>query len=329
MAEQLLTHRLHEREERRLELILRRLGDDGDLERDHVEHPGAVAHLLGEVAQPVDVVAAPHALQIHRAAAERARAQLVKEGQQLVVGDHLHRLRDVGADVVVEPALADEAPALLHGRFKVHIVVAAHGQVVGQVLGGAEVAGVAVLVGEHGVARGDIHPDAHVEAVAQRAGERALAVDQRRAARIKLCLQRLHLFRALQARIAVLVAAAVEQHGIDLAVHRQIRLQHVGDLLRGLQQVERVHERDGGAAVLARALLAQHVDQRLHVRAGVDVDAHALARAQQPGDGAGDVMQSAHGRHAHAGDGVDRLGIAVGIGMEHEAHRMASFFSSD
>ena len=125
-------------------------GGDGHLHGDQVEDPGAVAHLPGQMAQPVNVVSAPDALQVHRAAAEGLCADFRKEGLQLRKGEQLHGFRHIRGDVGVQAALVDQIPAKLCGGLEVHIVVAAHGQVVGEIPACADVAGMAVLEGQHG-----------------------------------------------------------------------------------------------------------------------------------------------------------------------------------
>ena len=316
LAQQRRAHRLHEGEERRLELVAVHLRDDGDLHRNHVKHPRAVAHLPRQVAQLVDVEAAPDALQIHRTAAQRPRAERREDRRQLAEGNHLHVLRLVRGDVQVERAAADELPAHVDGVFKVHIVVAAHHQVVGQVLARAEVAHKAILEVQRRRARGDVHPDAHVIAGGKLRAERAAADDQHAVLRRQTRAQRVDLRGVVQTRIAVAVAAAVEQHRVDIPVLGQVGAQHLGERLRVLDQRLRVHN----GVAHARADLMQHIDQRGGVRAGVRVDADIFALGEQRGNAPGYGDDAAHRGNAGNNNLVDRIVIDVRVGMEHEAH---------
>ena len=315
-AQQLLAHGLDEGEEGRFELVLPQLGHDGDLHGDHVEDPGAVAHLFGQVAELREIEAAPDALQVHRTAAEGPLAQLPEQGEQVGEGDQLHIGRFVGGDVVIQPSGADQAPAHVHADLEIHVVIPAHQQAVGQVRLAAQVAGVAVLEIQGRGAGGDVHPHADVVGVLQLGSQGAAAVHQHRFLRLQGLPQGLDLSRVLQARVAAFVAPPVQQHGVLLPVLRQVGLQHFGDLVGILQQGIGVHIMHLRAA----QLLAHHVHQGRHVRAGIGVHGDVLAFLQQGGDLLGHGDGALHRGHAPAGDHVDGVMVDVGIGMEHEAH---------
>ena len=319
LAQQLFAHGLHEGVEGHFKLVAVEGRRQRDLHGDHIEHPRAVLHFLGQLAQLVDVEAAPHAFQIHRAAAHGRTVQLVEQIQQRAVGQPLHLLGIVGEDIAVQRLFPNQLPAQIQRGLEVHIVVPAHQLAEGTGMGRTVVDGQAGLVVDGGLPGGQVHPNLQVVAVPQGLAQRAHAVDHHGAlGLVQLFLQRLHLFGVLQAFVALHEAAAVQQHGVAVTVGGQIGSQLFIQLFF-------VHGQSGRVDQLnVFHKFFQLTGQRADLRARVAVDTHAgLAGLDLPGDllrhGLGAFDQPV--LHGLGGvNGIDRIGIHVGIGMEHKTH---------
>ena len=213
----------------------------------------------------------------------------------------------------------DQLPAQIQRGLKVHIIIPAHQLAEGAGMGGAIVEGQTGLVVDGGLPGGQVHPDLQVVAFPQGLAQRAHAVHHHGALGLfQLFFERLHLFGVLQAFIALHEAAAVQQHGVAVAVGGQIGSQLFIQLFFVHGQRGRVDQPD----VFHKFF--QLTGQRADLRARVAVDTHAgLAGLDLPGDllrhGLGAFDQPV--LHGLGGvNGIDRIGIHIGIGMEHKTH---------
>ncbi len=255
-AEQLWPDRLNKAVEGELELASVGVGHDRDLHWDQVENPGAVFHLLRQVAQMLDVEAAPDTLEVDRTAAQRVGDH---DGEQLLQdrkGDQLHALRIVPGQVIVDLAVTDQLAAQGGSYFEIDIIgPAQHRADLVEALPAQVVAGAAAVV-EHGPLLGDIDKKPQVEQWAQLVAQGALAIDQGKACAggrelFELIGQRRHFAAVQQAVKSLVVERAEEQDRIHIPIFRQVRLQLLVEHV--FIQVERFSCRqpDGNAASLA------------------------------------------------------------------------------
>ena len=328
LAQQLFALRLHERKEGRFELHAVHVGHEGHLERNHIEYPGGTGHFIGQIAQLVNIAAAPHALQIHRPAAEGALVERVKHDLQRGEGHHLHIVGIVGVDVQIDLVLADQLPAAVHGAFKVDVIAAPQRRGIGERIRLAQIGGLAVFEVQHGMLGHEIHPHAQIERVAHLFRQRAAAVHNhqpaRRFGRGNHLFDDFHAFRVLKAAVAALIAHAVEQHGVERAILGQVGRKHPLKHVVGLEQVFRGNDEN-----VPFLLLLDQAHQHIELSARIAVDANGLRARVDRGD---DFLR--HGQRAQRdvvfdalghGNVVDGLGIVIGVGMEHEAHDIRPF----
>ena len=113
---------LYESKERELDPLGTGLDDDADLHRDQIEDPRAVAHGVGQVAEFLDIGAAPDPFQIDGLAAERIGGQGAEHLFHGIPRQQMYPVVMVGSDIVVEYALLQEFAAQVYGHFEIHVV---------------------------------------------------------------------------------------------------------------------------------------------------------------------------------------------------------------
>ena len=205
--------------------------EDGHFHRDQVEHPGAVAHLLGEVAELHDISAAPDPFQVHRLATERIGSQAFHHLRKGRIGKEFHVLRLVGLDVEVHAAAREQLPAQVHGDLEVAVIAAADDERRRERGFHAQVDILSPADAEDGFLGRDIQVSLDVVQAAEFRDEAAGARDDGDGVGTGHGLpQRLHLVRIQQPLVAALVQAAEQQGGILAAVPAQV-------LVHGLPQV--------------------------------------------------------------------------------------------
>ena len=316
LAQELFPLLLHKGEEGHLDFMPRPHRRQAHLHGNHVKDPGAVFHLPGQVAQALDIKAAPYPFQINGPAAQGLGSQLVEQPAQLPIGQQGGVAHIVRGHVPVQRSLTDQRPAQLHRQLKVHIVVPAHHGPKGQGRGLPKVVGLAVLVVQRRGAGGDVHPDVGVICPAQGLAQGAPAQHQQLFFPLQGLPECIQGLRAEEILVPAGNPHAVEEHGVQAAVLGQGVPKHLPDGFRGQQQFLRADD----AHPLGQELRRQQLIEHVKFRARIAVQAHAAAALRkQRGNPAGYGQRALHhripGRH-----GVHRVQILIRVGMKHKAH---------
>ena len=331
-----LAFALHEGEEGEFDPFGPGLDDDADLHRDQVEDPGAVAHGIGQVAQFLDIGAAPDSLQVDGLAAERIGGQRSEHLLHGLPWQQVYAVVVVGGDIVVEHTLLQKFAAQVYGHFEIHVVAASDDEV-GRA--GRPVAQVGVFTAPDAQDRllgGDVEVALHVVERTQAAGQATVPVDGDHLAARDLipqcgelpavCLEPLRIEHGLESAPE---NPPVKQCRVLCAVPLQIGVDHFVYLFFGFIDLCEIHRLEFDAE--EPELLRKQVDHPRPVCGGVSVecdDQVVLRRCFQrfrefPGE-AGCRLQGS-GRNGFDGFGskyrlVDSPRVVVRVRIVHETH---------
>ena len=333
---------LHEREIGEVDLLVPGLDDDRHLHRDQVEDPRAVAHRVGQVAEFLDVGAAPHALQIDRLAAERIAGQRPEDVGQRRHRDHVDMVGTVRSHVIVEQFAAQQLAAVAHTHLEIGVVAAADhpvgraGHLVAQIGELAAADAEDGLLGRHVEVAFDVIEPAHL------LDQTSAAVDEQHAPcggrgpqRLEALFEGREFRRVEHIRVITLDEASEQQRRVLRGVPLQIGIDHVGDLLLGFEHLGKRHGIQFDP--LAQQLLRKQVDhpgpvgRRIAVESDDDVPAGCGLQAGDdiPGQRSSSLGGSGNDRlDGFLGEcrTIDGAGVVIRKRVIHETHKDKRFY---